>query len=214
MAAAENCVCFNLRRVTRVVTQFYDSEMRRLGIRPTQGTILASLNAKDSWNMAELSEWLGMERTTLVRNLQPLQRDGLVQKTVVGHSFRSPSRRVGAKQIGKKLEPPEKQIKKHVVYVHSILENKTALVTGVSSGIGREVGQLLAERGATMFGTVRDPKLASSIRGVELVRMDVTDDASVSAAVQSLGGSGAGTKAEQPDRDNFLTGMLVELAMV
>jgi DNA-binding MarR family transcriptional regulator len=79
MSAAENCVCFNLRWVTRAVTQFYDAEMRRLGIRPTQGTILASLIAKESWNMAELSDWLGMERTTLVRNLRPLQRDGLVQ---------------------------------------------------------------------------------------------------------------------------------------
>jgi DNA-binding MarR family transcriptional regulator len=79
MSAAENCVCFNLRRVTRLVTQFYDSEMRRHGIRPTQGTILASLQARDNWNMAELSDWLGMDRTTLVRNLQPLQRDGLVQ---------------------------------------------------------------------------------------------------------------------------------------
>ena len=29
--------------------------------------------------MAELSDWLGMDRTTLVRNLRPLQRDGLVQ---------------------------------------------------------------------------------------------------------------------------------------
>jgi DNA-binding MarR family transcriptional regulator len=29
--------------------------------------------------MAELSDWLGLERTTLVRNLRPLQRDGLVQ---------------------------------------------------------------------------------------------------------------------------------------
>src|SRR4051812_29511791 len=79
MSALENCVCFNLRRVTRVVTQFYDAEMRRHGIRPTQGSILASLMARESWNMAELSDWLGMERTTLVRNLRPLQRDGLVQ---------------------------------------------------------------------------------------------------------------------------------------
>src|SRR5205823_2963748 len=79
MMAAENCVCFNLRRVTRAMTQFYDAEMRRHGIRPTQGSILESLKAKDSWTMAELSDWLGMERTTLVRNLRPLQRDGLVQ---------------------------------------------------------------------------------------------------------------------------------------
>lgn len=79
LSVAENCVCFNLRRVARVVTQFYDAEMRRHGVRPTQGSILASLNAKASWTMAELSDWLGMERTTLVRNLRPLQRDGFVE---------------------------------------------------------------------------------------------------------------------------------------
>ncbi len=79
MSAMENCVCFNLRWVTRKVTQFFDAEMRRHGIRPTQGTILAALNARDSWSMAELSDWLGMDRTTLVRNLRPLQRDGLVE---------------------------------------------------------------------------------------------------------------------------------------
>jgi DNA-binding MarR family transcriptional regulator len=88
MSAAQNCVCFNLRWVARVVTQFYDAEMRRHGIRPTQGTILTSLNARKSWNMAELSDWLGMERTTLVRNLRPLQRDGFVQATGGGRGNR------------------------------------------------------------------------------------------------------------------------------
>ena len=79
MSAVENCVCFNLRWVTRAVTQFYDAEMRRHGIRPTQGSILSSLQAKDRWTMAELSDRLGMDRTTLVRNLRPLQRDGFVK---------------------------------------------------------------------------------------------------------------------------------------
>jgi DNA-binding MarR family transcriptional regulator len=88
MSAVENCLCFNLRRVTRAVTQFYDSEMRRHGIRPTQGSLLSSLQAKESWNMAELSDWLGMDRTTLVRNLRPLQRDGLVQVIGGGHGNR------------------------------------------------------------------------------------------------------------------------------
>lgn len=85
MSAGENCVCFNLRRVTRVVTQFYDAEIRRHGIRPTQGSILAALQAKDHWTMAELSDWMGMDRTTLVRNLRPLQREGLVQASGGGH---------------------------------------------------------------------------------------------------------------------------------
>src|SRR5437762_10166055 len=88
MSVVENCLSFKLRRVTRAVTQFYDSEMRRHGIRPTQGSILSSLQAKESWNMAELSDWLGMDRTTLVRNLRPLQRDGLVQVSGGGRGNR------------------------------------------------------------------------------------------------------------------------------
>jgi DNA-binding MarR family transcriptional regulator len=84
----ENCVCFNLRWVTRAVTQFFDAEMRRLGIRPSQGSILLALKGKDRWTMAELSDFLGMERTTLVRNLRPLQRDGLVKADGSGRGGR------------------------------------------------------------------------------------------------------------------------------
>src|SRR5204862_93393 len=70
--------------------------------------------------------------------------------------------------------------------MHTSLKNKITLVTGVSSGIGREIAQLLAERGARVFGTVRNVRSASSIHGVELVSMDVTEDANVNAAVQSI----------------------------
>ena len=79
LASIENCACFNVRRVSRVITQFFDAEVRRQGMRPTQTPILGALKAKSGWSMAELSEWLGMERTTLLRNLRPLQRDGLVR---------------------------------------------------------------------------------------------------------------------------------------
>lgn len=74
----ENCICFNLRWVTRAVTQYFDRELRRHGLRPTQTPILAALAAKGEAGMAELSDWLGMERTTLVRNLRPLERQGWV----------------------------------------------------------------------------------------------------------------------------------------
>jgi NAD(P)-dependent dehydrogenase (short-subunit alcohol dehydrogenase family) len=67
-----------------------------------------------------------------------------------------------------------------------MIENKVVLVTGVSSGIGRETAQLLAERGARVFGTVRDLGRADPIAKVELVLMDVTDDKSVKDGAESV----------------------------
>lgn len=84
-SARQNCVCFNLRRVARVVTQFFDAEIRRHGIRSTQGALLSALHATGPSTMADMSEILALERTTLLRNLRPLKRDGLVSIERGGH---------------------------------------------------------------------------------------------------------------------------------
>jgi short-subunit dehydrogenase len=63
---------------------------------------------------------------------------------------------------------------------------KVVLVTGVSSGIGRETAQLLVKKGFQVFGTARDPHMVEAIAGVEVIELDVTNGASVDAAVKTL----------------------------
>jgi len=67
------------------------------------------------------------------------------------------------------------------------MSNPTVVVvTGVSSGIGRAAAQKFAKRGCRVFGTVRSIANALSLPGVELVEMDVRDDASVEAGIRSI----------------------------
>jgi DNA-binding MarR family transcriptional regulator len=86
--SVESCVCLRLRSVARTVTSYFDAEMRGHGIRPTQWSILSALKAKKSWSMADLSDRLGMDRTTLVRNLGPLERDELIKSSGRGRGSR------------------------------------------------------------------------------------------------------------------------------
>ena len=75
------CTCFNLRKATRVVTQLFDEKLRSSGIRATQFTILAVLSENQPSTVNELSQALVMDRTTLARNLKPLEKADLIQST-------------------------------------------------------------------------------------------------------------------------------------
>jgi NAD(P)-dependent dehydrogenase (short-subunit alcohol dehydrogenase family) len=67
------------------------------------------------------------------------------------------------------------------------MSNPTVVVvTGVSSGIGRATASKFASQGGRVFGTVRNPANAETIPGVELVEMDVRDEASVQRGIQAV----------------------------
>ncbi len=72
-----DCVCFNLRWFSRLVTQYYERRLGGTGMRYTQTPILARLAAAPA-KMAELSDWLALERTALLRTVQPLIEAGLI----------------------------------------------------------------------------------------------------------------------------------------
>lgn len=65
-------------------------------------------------------------------------------------------------------------------------ESSVVVVTGVSSGIGRVTAEQFAKRGCRVFGTVRNVAKAKPLSGVELVEMDVRDEASVKRGIQSI----------------------------
>ena len=74
-----SCTCQNLRQATRVVTQHYEQVLEPIGLKITQLPVLAAATAMGPIPMSQLAEALVMDRTTLTRNLQPLERAGLVQ---------------------------------------------------------------------------------------------------------------------------------------
>ncbi|MDH5656686.1 MAG: MarR family transcriptional regulator [Spirochaetia bacterium] len=73
-----DCVCLNLRKTTRKVTQFYEDALRPLNLKATQYSLLAAIHLMDSASMNEVSEILQLDRTSLSRSLNPLLRDKLV----------------------------------------------------------------------------------------------------------------------------------------
>ncbi len=74
----EICTCLALRQASRHVTQFYDHYMARVGLRTTQYSILSKLKRHGAMSINALAEAMVMDRTTLGRNILPLQRMHLI----------------------------------------------------------------------------------------------------------------------------------------
>jgi DNA-binding MarR family transcriptional regulator len=77
--AVRVCACFNLRRASRAVTRFYDEILEPGGLRSTGFAALIAIQIEGVPTLPKLSRVLGVDRSTLTRNLQPLVRQGLVK---------------------------------------------------------------------------------------------------------------------------------------
>jgi DNA-binding MarR family transcriptional regulator len=72
------CNCHAIRQAARHVTSFYDQRLAPSGLRVTQFSILSRLRRMGPMTINALAAALVMDRTTLGRNILPLQRDGLI----------------------------------------------------------------------------------------------------------------------------------------
>ena len=73
-----NCACLKVRMAARAVTRAYDGILRPVGLRATQLSVLVAVAIDGATSIAALADFLGMDRTTLTRNLRPLQKQGLI----------------------------------------------------------------------------------------------------------------------------------------
>lgn len=79
IAMGRTCVAYNLRRAARLVSQVYDQALKPTGLKVTQFSLLVAFVLVPDSKMTQLAKWLGMDRTTLSRNLRVLEKRGLVE---------------------------------------------------------------------------------------------------------------------------------------
>lgn len=72
------CLCLNVRKMARALTHHYETHLQVSDLRITQFSLLVAIALARSVPLTRLAEVLAMDRTTLARNLKPLERQQLV----------------------------------------------------------------------------------------------------------------------------------------
>jgi DNA-binding MarR family transcriptional regulator len=69
---ATPCLCNALRRASRAVSRLYDQELRGVGLRTTQYSLLSLLQRSGEVRQGDLGPLTVLDETTLTRTLRPL----------------------------------------------------------------------------------------------------------------------------------------------
>jgi DNA-binding MarR family transcriptional regulator len=79
MKSESPCVCATLRRATRTVSAAYDAALAPAGLRVTQFSVLRTLARLGPLTVTRLAAEIALDRSTMGRNLDPLERRGFVR---------------------------------------------------------------------------------------------------------------------------------------
>jgi DNA-binding MarR family transcriptional regulator len=80
----ELCACHKVRMAARAVTRLFDDTLRSSGLRATQLSVLVAVGIDDVTSITALAKFMGMDRSTLTRNLSPLEKEGLIRVGLEG----------------------------------------------------------------------------------------------------------------------------------
>ena len=78
LSQCSECACFNVRKAARAITRFYDAVFQPSGIQATQFSLLTVAQNRGELPITETADRLGLDRTTLTRNLKVLAAKGLI----------------------------------------------------------------------------------------------------------------------------------------
>ena len=144
--ALRGCTNFKLRQITRAVTRRYDAAVAAAGLKTTQYSLLSHIAALGPVRPSDLAANMGLELSTLSRNLQPLVAQGwavlgpgpdartrLVSLTDAGRAKRTEAQRLW-KQA--QLQLNETLGEGRVTQLHQLIEESLALLGGEDEGDG------------------------------------------------------------------------------
>ena len=79
-SSQSRCICVNLRRASRAISQLYDEAMAASGLKVTQFSLLRAIQRNEPVAITALADDMELDRTTLARNLAPLERERLLTR--------------------------------------------------------------------------------------------------------------------------------------
>lgn len=132
------CTNLKLRQLTRLVTQHYDTEVGKSGLKTTQYSLLSHVLTLGPVRPGDLARAMRMEASTLTRNLRPLQDAGWVE-VVAGDDARSRSVQITESGKAKRAEAQrhwrvaqealnERLGVAHVLALHALLDETVRLL--------------------------------------------------------------------------------------
>ena len=79
VAKCGECTSFNLKKATRVIQNLFDEAFKPVGLEGTQYTVLGHIFVHGPISLTKVADLMHVDRTTLARNLSPLERKGFVE---------------------------------------------------------------------------------------------------------------------------------------
>jgi DNA-binding MarR family transcriptional regulator len=89
LVECQDCLCTASRSAARGITSVFDRHLRPHGLRTTQFTILTNLMLRGPTPIGVLAKALGLERTTMTRNVAVLAARGWTQEKIAADDSRS-----------------------------------------------------------------------------------------------------------------------------